>query len=281
VVPRHTRTGRPRIVDPGGRRYPVAESLRIVPARVLPAPGEFELLQADVRPAKTFFDYRRKVTLTYRFRARAAAGVRVMLLHRRRVARTWTMRRELPYRPHRLRWNGMLSQTRAAPPGRYRLKIARLAHRARRAGAFHLHDGKFPIRGRHGYGGRVQRFGAARTGGRVHQGQDVFAACGTRLTAGRGGRVQSRGSDPVLYGNWVVIDGRGTKTDYRYAHLRHPATVHARERVRTGEPIGRVGKTGNARSVGCMLHFEAWPRGWNKGRPVDPRPILRRWDRWS
>jgi murein DD-endopeptidase MepM/ murein hydrolase activator NlpD len=175
----------------------------------------------------------------------------------------------------------MRSSDRAAPRGRYRFRIRRLGHPGHSSPAFRLYDGKFPIRGRHGYGGPVQRFGAARTGGRVHQGQDVFAPCGTRLAAGRGGRVQARGSDPVLYGNWVVIDGRGTTTDYRYAHLRHPAKVHDRERVTTGEPIGRVGKTGNARSVGCMLHFEAWPRGWNKGRPVDPRPILKRWDRWS
>ena len=41
--------------------------------------------------------------------------------------------------------------------------------------------------------------------------------------------------------------------------------------------IGRVGATGNARSVGCHLHFEM--RG--PGGPFDPLPQLRRWDRWS
>jgi murein DD-endopeptidase MepM/ murein hydrolase activator NlpD len=139
----------------------------------------------------------------------------------------------------------------------------------------------FPVRGRHGYGGPVQRFGAPRTGGRVHQGQDVFASCGTPVVAARGGRVQARGSDPVLYGNWVVIDARGTKTDYRYAHFLHPASVHDGERVKTGQRIGRIGKTGNARTVGCQLHFEVWPRGWDRRHPVDPLPILRRWDGWS
>jgi murein DD-endopeptidase MepM/ murein hydrolase activator NlpD len=281
VVPRHAHTGRPRIVDAGSRRRPVAESLRIVPARRLPAPDGFSLLGTSVRPHKAFVDGRRAITLSYRFRARAAAGVEIEVVRADRVARRWIFRRALPYRAHRLRWHGMRSSNRTAPRGRYRFKIRRLGHPAHSSPAFRLHDGKFPVRASHGYGGAVQRFGALRTGGRVHQGQDVFAACGTRMVAARGGRVQARGSDPVLYGNWVVIDGRGTKTDYRYAHLRHPATVHDRERVRTGEPIGRVGKTGNARSVGCMLHFEAWPRGWNNGRPVDPRPILRRWDRWS
>jgi murein DD-endopeptidase MepM/ murein hydrolase activator NlpD len=115
----------------------------------------------------------------------------------------------------------------------------------------------------------------------VHQGQDVFASCGATLVAARGGTVEARGSDPVLYGNWVVIDARGTKTDYRYAHFLHPATVHDGERVKTGQMIGRVGKTGNARTVGCQLHFEVWPRGWEHGSPIDPLPILKRWDRWS
>ena len=115
----------------------------------------------------------------------------------------------------------------------------------------------------------------------MHQGQDVFAGCGTPVIAARGGRVQARGSDPVLYGNWIVIDARGTRTDYRYAHFLHPASVHDGERMRTGEEVGRIGETGNARSVGCMLHFEVWPHGWNRDSPVDPLPILKRWDGWS
>ena len=45
--------------------------------------------------------------------------------------------------------------------------------------------------------------------------------------------------------------------------------------------LGRIGKTGNARTVGCQLHFEVWPWGWERRHPVDPLPILRRWDRWS
>ena len=168
-----------------------------------------------------------------------------------------------------------------APRGRYRFMLKTRGHQARPTRRFRLADGKFPVRGRHGYGGPVQRFGAPRSGGRIHQGQDVFAACATPVVAARGGRVQARGSDPVLYGDWVVIDGRGTRTDDRYAHLIRPASVHDGERVRTGERIGRIGRTGNARTVGCMLHFEAWPSGWRRGAPADPLPMLRRWDRWS
>jgi murein DD-endopeptidase MepM/ murein hydrolase activator NlpD len=255
--------------------------LRIVPRLRLPAPGNFNLLDAHVRPREVFVDGTRRITLSYRFRARGPADVKVRLIRRGRVARSWTMRGEPPYRSHRLRWDGIASRGRAAPRGRYRFELQRPGHPPHRSPAFRLRDGVFPVRGRHGYGGPVQRFGAPRTGGRVHQGQDVFAPCGTHVAAARGGRVQARGFDPALYGNWVVIDGRGTKADYRYAHFLRPASVHDGERVRTGGRIGRVGRTGNARQVGCMLHFEAWPRGWSKGSPVDPLPTLKRWDRWS
>jgi murein DD-endopeptidase MepM/ murein hydrolase activator NlpD len=280
-VPRHARTGRPRPVDSRGHGAPAPQVLRIVPARRLPAPGNFNLLGVRVRPHRAFLGAGRSVRLRYRFRARRAVDVKVKLVRRSRPVKTWIQRGRLPYTSHRLRWNGMLSAGHAASRGRYRFKLGVPGHPAHPAPGFRLSDGKFPVRGPHGYGGSVQRFGAPRSGGRAHQGQDVFASCGARLVAGRGGRVQARGSDPNLYGNWVVIDGRGTRTDYRYAHLLGPASVHDRERVRTGDRIGRVGKTGNARTVGCMLHFEVWPSGWHRHGPVDPLRILKRWDSWS
>jgi murein DD-endopeptidase MepM/ murein hydrolase activator NlpD len=104
-----------------------------------------------------------------------------------------------------------------------------------------------------------------------------MSPCGTRLVAARAGRVERRGYDPDLYGNFVQIDGRGEDRDYFYAHMRAPARVPLGARVRTGEPIGRVGETGNARTVGCHLHFEIHVNG----RPIDPKPDLERWDRWS
>jgi murein DD-endopeptidase MepM/ murein hydrolase activator NlpD len=281
IVPRHARTGRPRVADAKGRRDRTANSLRIVSPSRLPPPGGFDLLAARVRPHRAFVDGRRPVTLAFRFRARASADVRVKLVRRGNTKRTWKLRDKLPYKAHRLRWDGIIPGQGAAPPGHYRFKVQRPGHPAHPSARFRLFDGEFPVRGRHGYGGAVQRFGAPRSGGRVHQGQDVFASCGTRLVAARGGTVQARGSDPVLYGNWVVIDARGTKTDYRYAHFLHPATVHDGERVKTGQAIGRIGKTGNARTVGCQLHFEVWPHGWERGHPIDPLSILKRWDRWS
>jgi murein DD-endopeptidase MepM/ murein hydrolase activator NlpD len=135
----------------------------------------------------------------------------------------------------------------------------------------------FPVRGPHGERGPVGEFGAPRSGGRTHEGFDITAPCGTKLVAARGGRVLQNRFDPVLDGNEVLIHARGTGLNYRYSHLRKPAVVDIGEVVRTGQRIGGVGKTGNAVSVGCHLHFEMRMQG----VAVDPEPALRRWDRFS
>jgi murein DD-endopeptidase MepM/ murein hydrolase activator NlpD len=97
------------------------------------------------------------------------------------------------------------------------------------------------------------------------------------LVAVRGGRVLRRGYDPVLYGNFALIHGEGEDRSYFYAHMPRPALVRRGQRVWTGQRVGSVGETGNARTVGCHLHFEIHVHG----RPVDPEPYLRRWDRYS
>jgi murein DD-endopeptidase MepM/ murein hydrolase activator NlpD len=281
IVPRGARTGRPRPVDAARHGQAAARPLLIVPASGLPERGSFRVLGAKARPRAAFFDSRRPVRLRYRFRARGRVDVTVKLVRRGRLIETWKQPDRQAFARHRLRWNGMVSAGHAAPRGRYRFRLQAAGHPPHALAAFRLRDGKFPVRGSHGYGGSLQRFGAPRSGGRVHEGQDVFSPCGTRVVAARGGRIQARGSDPVLYGNWVVIDARGTRADYRYAHFAHPASAHDGERVRTGERLGRIGRTGNARTVGCQLHFEVWPRGWRRGGPTDPRTALKRWDRWS
>ena len=123
------------------------------------------------------------------------------------------------------------------------------------------------------------RFGAARSG-HTHQGQDVMAACGTPLVAARGGRVQYAGYQAAA-GNYVVIDGKGTPNDFMYAHLAEPSPLHTGETVRTGQPIGIVGDTGDA--TACHLHFEIWgPPGWYEGgSPFDPLAELEKWDVYS
>ena len=53
-----------------------------------------------------------------------------------------------------------------------------------------------------------------------------------------------------------MIDGKGTPNDFMYAHLAEPSPLQEGETVRTGQPIGIVGDTGDAQ--GCHLHFEIW-----------------------
>jgi murein DD-endopeptidase MepM/ murein hydrolase activator NlpD len=133
----------------------------------------------------------------------------------------------------------------------------------------------FPVAGPHSTRGFIGEFGAPRSGGRTHEGFDVVAGCGEPLVAVRTGRVRAVGYDPVLYGNYLLIHGQGERRSYFYAHLRQRPWVRSGEDVYAGERVGVVGETGNARTVGCHLHFEIHVAG----RPIDPAPSLRRWDR--
>ncbi|MGN6664998.1 MAG: M23 family metallopeptidase [Solirubrobacterales bacterium] len=148
---------------------------------------------------------------------------------------------------------------------------------ATRDGGVPYYGHVFPVQGPHWTRGFIGTFGALRSGGRTHEGFDIVAACGTELVAVRDGKVVQTGYDPVLYGNYLLIHGEGEDRSYFYAHMRRPALVHEGQRVWEGERVGMVGKTGNARTVGCHLHFEIHVHG----VAVNPEPALRRWDRYS
>lgn len=135
----------------------------------------------------------------------------------------------------------------------------------------------FPVQGPHGVRGAVGTYHAPRSGGRIHEGFDITAACGARLVAVRSGKVLRRGFDPVLYGNYLLIHGEGERRNYFYSHLLRPARVRRGQRVLEGDRVGLVGETGNAVGTGCHLHFEIHVRG----VPINPEPDLRRWDRYS
>ncbi|MDW5598097.1 M23 family metallopeptidase [Conexibacter stalactiti] len=131
----------------------------------------------------------------------------------------------------------------------------------------------FPIRGRHDRGRyETNDFG----GGRGHQGQDMFADCGTPLVAALGGVVKRAGTEGAG-GNYVVIAGKDRR-DYVYMHLAEPPPVKDGQRVESGQSIGRVGDSGNA--DGCHLHFELWTApGWYAGgEPIDTAKLLAAWD---
>jgi murein DD-endopeptidase MepM/ murein hydrolase activator NlpD len=107
-------------------------------------------------------------------------------------------------------------------------------------------------------------FGAPR-GRSSHQGLDLSAARGTPVYATADGTVTFAGRSGS-YGRLVVIEhGGGWET--RYAHL-HRIRIEKGDRVRRGDRVGTVGRSGNA--SGDHLHYEVR----RSGVPVDPRPTL-------
>ena len=242
-----------------------------------PGAPHFRLIAGSARPHHAYFAGA-PVRIRFTFNADRAVDLEVRIVQRRgrRAVRRFVLRGSEP--GHRqLLWAGRTGSGAEAPGGRYLVLVGRRGHNLKRAGGFAFHGHVFPVRGPHGVRGAIGRFGAPRSGGRTHEGFDVVAACGTRLDAARGGRVLRRGYDPVLYGNYVLIHGRGEHRSYFYAHLRRPSPLRRGETALTGQRVGAVGETGNAITVGCHLHFEIHVHG----MPVDPEPSLRRWDRFS
>jgi murein DD-endopeptidase MepM/ murein hydrolase activator NlpD len=130
---------------------------------------------------------------------------------------------------------------------------------------------RFPVRGPHSYGDGL---GA----GRGHEGQDIFARCGTRIVAAHTGRVIYRGFQGAA-GNYVSIYDRRTNRTHQYLHLIRPSPLVRGQQVSTGQLVGRVGQTG--RATGCHLHFELRRGiGW-RSRVLNPTPSLKYWDSYS
>ena len=112
-------------------------------------------------------------------------------------------------------------------------------------------------------------FGAKRSGGRRHRGVDLVAEEGDPVVATRSGRVRV-GHVPRGMGKFVTVTHRdGLKTIY--GHLSR-ITVRDKSRVRQGQVIGAVGKTGNAssRRMKPHLHFEIR----QDEKVLDPLPLF-------
>lgn len=127
----------------------------------------------------------------------------------------------------------------------------------------------FPVDGR-GNAAIQSLFGVDRDGGRrAHKGIDIFAPRGTPVLAATDGVVRST-SPNNLGGNVVwLADARRPQSLY-YAHLdRH--VVSEGQQVRTGDTLGFVGNTGNARTTAPHLHFGIY----TPGGPIDPLQYVR------
>lgn len=90
-----------------------------------------------------------------------------------------------------------------------------------------------------------------------HQGIDIVAAEGQPIRAAYDGVIKTR-SVNAGYGYFTDIEHAGGYVT-RYAHMVAPGTHAPGTRVERGQPIGAVGKTGNATAF--HLHFEVWRNG--------------------
>ena len=112
------------------------------------------------------------------------------------------------------------------------------------------------------------RFAAPRSGGRSHRGIDLEAELDSPVRAIRSGTVVQVGEHRGL-GRFIEVEHRGRLRSV-YAHLNE-VRVEPGARVRQGQLIGTVGKSGNARHPSILphLHLELAKRG----ELIDPQTL--------
>ena len=289
-VPRTAVSGRLAVALADGTRAPAtAQPLTVEP---LPTALPAGVIDAEAQGHKVFFGAQRPAELSYVVGGTEPAEVNVELIRGADGApiASWTPGVVAPGVPQTVQWDGTAAG-KVQRDGIYQFRVTAVDSSGVRAmsaqepeapvdahspGAFNFLGYRFPVAGAHGYGEFAASFG----GGRGHQGQDVFAACGTPLVAARGGVVEFKQYHSRA-GYYLVIDGDRTGTDFVYMHLREAALVDKGDKVKTGQLIGYVGQTG--RASGCHLHFELWqaPGWYDGGSPFDPLPSLLAWDKTS
>lgn len=112
-------------------------------------------------------------------------------------------------------------------------------------------------------------WGGARSGGRTHEGIDIFARRNTPIRATTGGVVLNVGPNG-LGGRTVMILGPGGQRHY-YAHLERYPALKRGEWVKAGAVVGYVGDSGNARGTPPHLHYGIY----TAGGAINPYPLLR------
>lgn len=117
-----------------------------------------------------------------------------------------------------------------------------------------------------------QRFddnwGAPRSGGRRHEGVDIFAKKNTPIRSTTDGIVTKIGKNR-LGGKVVGIQGAGAW--HYYAHLNKFARIKLYQKVKAGKVIGYVGRTGNAKTTPPHLHYGVYL---TDSGAVNPYPLI-------
>lgn len=111
-------------------------------------------------------------------------------------------------------------------------------------------------------------WGAARSGGRRHEGIDIFASRHTPIHSTTAGIIRKVGTDP-LGGNVVVELGPAGVSHY-YAHLQSFAEIEPGDWVEAGDVIGYVGDSGNATGTPPHVHYGIY----TQSGAVNPYPLL-------
>jgi|SRR5215208_2661164 len=114
----------------------------------------------------------------------------------------------------------------------------------------------------------VDSWGNARSGGRRHQGIDIFAPKDTPVLSTTSGMITRVGTNK-LGGQVVWVLGPGLERHY-YAHLSRYGSFRAGDRVEPGAIIGYAGNTGNARGGPVHLHYGIY----HNGTAQNPYPRL-------
>jgi murein DD-endopeptidase MepM/ murein hydrolase activator NlpD len=233
--------------------------------------------KASVSPGSGYTDSAEGVRIEFRIAGSAPADVIIAISGSGDTVRTIALPQVAPGVDQVAHWDGLTDSGNPVADGTYKVSVSVAGGSQKDAGSVELRRHFFPVRGPHGTRGPIGNFHAPRDGGRVHEGFDVTARCGTPLAAVTTGTITKRAYDRKLDGNFIVIRGLGENRKYWYAHMIHPSGFQKGDLVHVGQIVGFVGKTGNARTVGCHLHFELHVNG----RPINPEPYLRAWDRYS
>ncbi|MEK6278296.1 MAG: peptidoglycan DD-metalloendopeptidase family protein [Actinomycetota bacterium] len=287
VVPAGAKRGKVRVRDGYGQASELSEQKLVIrPRSQLRSSASLQLVEAEVSPAKTYYFGKRQATLNFVIASALPANdLRVDVVSPTgEVVKTFFPTSVIPNATSSVSWDGTGSDGRPAASGWYVFRISGAdGVAAARAQGSQLPDLSIAV---YGYIFPIQparvahSYGDGLGAGRGHQGQDVFAKCGSRLVAARGGRVEHNAYHGAA-GNYIVIDLKGSGEDHAYMHLVSRSPLQVGQVVRTGQYIGDLGDSGNA--SGCHLHFERWSApGWYEGGSVlDPTTPLKQWDKYS